>query len=133
MSTPKTVLNIHPKVFTSLLVGLAIVVVGAVIDWVSPGTFSSLGVWAGPAAALATTGLTTLSAWLKNVQAEEAAAPEEAPSPNTPAPAIPSTVPVTAPADPSNVVSVTVSGDVPVTVSGSSTATSPLISQSSVL
>lgn len=71
MATPKTTINIHPKVFTGLLIGLGVAAVTGIAGAVSPDLFASLGVWGAPAFSLATTGLAVLGAWLKRVQTDE--------------------------------------------------------------
>lgn len=77
--TPKTVLNIHPKVFTALLIGLAIAVLGAVVGYVTPASLSFLGVWEAPAFALFTALASSLGAWLKKADSE-ATAPDTTPA-----------------------------------------------------
>jgi hypothetical protein len=71
LATPKTSINIHPKVFTGMLVGLAVAVVGGIAGAIDPSMFSALGVWAAPVFSLVTTGLAVLGAWLKRVNASE--------------------------------------------------------------
>lgn len=75
MPTPKSTLNIHPKVLASLAVGLAVTAVGAIAAAVTPDVFSALGVWAAPAYALVAAALGALGGWLKTVQAAEEATP----------------------------------------------------------
>lgn len=76
---PKTVLNIHPKVFTSLLTGLGIVVLAALGDHIEPSLFTRLGVWSTPAALAASTAIASLAGWLKSVKStEDAADPADA-------------------------------------------------------
>jgi hypothetical protein len=60
----------HPKVFTALLIGLAVTVVTGTAGVLTPDVFSSLGPWEAPAFALATTGLSVLGAWLKSVKSD---------------------------------------------------------------
>ncbi len=66
--TPKTTINMHPKVFTSLLIGLGIVVLGAVVDYITPQSFDFLGVWAGPAFSLFTVLASLAGGWLKKAE-----------------------------------------------------------------
>lgn len=85
MATPKSTLNIHPKVLTALLVGLATTAVGAILAAIHPALFVPLGAWSAPAYSLVVAALSALGGWLKSVQAEEVATPAPAPAP-TPAP-----------------------------------------------
>jgi hypothetical protein len=61
----------HPKVFTALLIGLALTVVSGTASVLTPDVFTALGPWEAPAFALATTGLSVLGAWLKGVKSRE--------------------------------------------------------------
>ena len=65
MTTPKTTINVHPKVFTGLIIGLTITIIGAVSIAITPDSLSFLGPYAVPAASLITIGLAQLGAWLK--------------------------------------------------------------------
>lgn len=100
MATPKTTINIHPKLFTGLLIGLATAAVGGIASAMSPDLFAALGVWGPPVFSLTTVALSVLGGWLKRVNAPEsetaAPAPVAAPAP-TPAPA-PAPAPAIAPA-----------------------------------
>jgi hypothetical protein len=89
LATPKTTINIHPKLFTGLLIGLATAAVGGIASAMSPDLFAALGVWGPPVFSLTTVALSVLGGWLKRVNAPEsetaAPAPVAAPAP---APAI---------------------------------------------
>jgi len=63
--TPKTEINVHPKVFAGFLTGLGITVATGVAAYVTPDTLEFLGPWAAPAAGLVGTGITLLVSWLK--------------------------------------------------------------------
>jgi hypothetical protein len=71
MSTPKTTLNLNPKVFVSILTGIGLAIVGGVTAKLDPTFFAGLGAYAVPASAVATAALSGVAGWLKSADAKE--------------------------------------------------------------
>lgn len=127
MPTPKTVLNIHPKVFTSLLINLAVALVAAIGAWATPEVFADFGPWAVPLSLVVANGAGSLGAWLKSVKADESsAAPAAQPEVTATVTADTSTVSVVLPPDPEPEPAATAT-------EASEPKSSPLAAQSSVL
>lgn len=129
MATPKTTINIHPKLFTGLLIGLATAAVGGIASAMSPDLFAALGVWGPPVFSLTTVALSVLGGWLKRVNAASEStsatpAPVAAPAP-APAPAI-------APAPVSTATPIQVQLVEPATTAAAHTAT-PSRTQSNII
>lgn len=65
MATPKTTLNIHPKLFASTMTSLAISVLGFIALGVDPAIFAPLGDYAAPVAMIVSLAAGGLVGWLK--------------------------------------------------------------------
>lgn len=109
MATPTTTINMHPKLFTGMLVGLAVAAIGGITNALSPDLFAALGVWGPPAFSIATVALSALAGWLKRVNAPE---PAVSPAPAAPTPAPVATVAPAPVAPPTT----TVTTDAPISV-----------------
>lgn len=94
MATPKTSINVHPKLFVGALIGIGVAVVSAIAGAISPDTFAFLGVWEAPAFSLASVGLAVLGGWLKGIKTDSVAQVD--------APADPAPTAVSAPSADSN-------------------------------
>ena len=64
-TTPKSNINVHPKVLAGFLTGIGVTAASAIAAYVTPESLEFLGPWAVPAATLVGTGLGLLVSWLK--------------------------------------------------------------------